>query len=108
MTINEFLIYAATAGGATALLSFLTERWPAFQTWTPSQRSYFSLGGSVALALAAWAILTFVPPDVLETLKAPFQVVAGVVIAWLANQFGHSADPARVRPVSIEPKPPQA
>ena len=101
MTFSEFLMYAATAAGSTALLSFLTERWALFQTWTPASRGYFSLGGSLVIALGAWAVLTYVPADTLEVLKAPFQIVSGVVIAWLSNQFAHKNDPARV----TTPKP---
>ena len=99
MGLNEFLLYAATGVGASALLSFITERWPLFQTWSPEARAYFSLIGSVLIALGAWAVLTYVPPDTLEQLRTPFQIVAGVVVAWLGNQFAHANDPAAERKV---------
>lgn len=94
MTLLEFLLWLAVGGGSAVALSFVTERAAWFQTWTKEAKSYFHLGGSVILSLGAWAILTYAPPEVLEYLQTPFQIVAGVFSAWLLNQLGHKADPA--------------
>ncbi len=94
MKLTDFLIWLTSAAGASAALSFIAERVPAFQRLSPAHKSLFHLAGSVALALAAYAILTYVPPDVLAQIAPVFQIVAAVVGSWLANQVAHRADPA--------------
>lgn len=94
MTINEFFVWLASSAGAAAFFSFIAQRIPALDNLSPAQKSYLHLVGSVTIALAAWAVLTYVPPDVLDQLAAPFRVLYGVIIAWLANQIAHRADPA--------------
>ena len=93
MSITEFLIWLSSSAGATTALSFVAERLPAFQALSASARSYTMLIGSVAIAGAAYAVLTYTPPEVLAQLVPWFQVVYGVVAAWIANQFAHKADP---------------
>ena len=94
MELSQFLIYVASGGGAAALVSFAGERLPWFQRQTPRAKSYLMLGASVVTALGSWAVMTYVPAAVLAQVRVPFQVVAGVVSAWLANQFAHNNDPA--------------
>lgn len=93
MDLMQFLTWLASAAGATAFLSFVAERIPAFQTLSAGAKGYVMLGGSIVIALAAFAVITYVPPAVLDQLKPWFQVVYGVVAAWLASQFAHKADP---------------
>ena len=94
MELSQFLIYVASGGGAAALVSFAGERLPWFQRQTSRVKSYLMLGASIIVALGAWAVMTYVPADVLAQVRVPFQIVAGVVSAWLANQFAHANDPA--------------
>ena len=94
MELSQFLIYVASGGGAAALVSFAGERLPWFQRQTPRTKSYIMLGASVIVALGAWAVMTFFPAAVLAQMLVPFQIVAGVVSAWLGNQFAHANDPA--------------
>lgn len=92
MTIIEFLTWAGTAAGAAAILSFVAERLPAFQSLTPEVKGYVMLGGSALIALAAYAVLQFVPAETLAVIAPYFQVMYGVVAAWIANQVAHKAD----------------
>lgn len=94
MDIREFLLWLVSAAGAGAVFSFVAERIPAFQRLTAQAKSYWVLAGSLALSLGAYAILAYVPPEVLDALKPWFQVAAGVVGTWLTTQLAHSADPA--------------
>ena len=94
MSINDFLVFLASAGGASAALSFIAERLPAFQTLAAGTKALVHLGGSLLIALGAWAVLTYVPADQLAQLAPVFQVVYGIVGAWMANQVAHSQDPA--------------
>lgn len=92
MSIQDFLVWLASAGGATATLAFIAERVPAFQKLTPDQKWYVHLAGSLVIALAAYAVLTYFPANTLVLLAPWFQIVYGVVFAWLANQVAHKVD----------------
>lgn len=93
MDLTQFLTWLASAAGAAAALSFVAERVPAFQQLSADLKGYVMLAGSILLALAAYAVLTFVPADQLAQLAPWFQVLYGVVAAWIANQVAHKADP---------------
>jgi hypothetical protein len=93
MDLATFLTWLGSAGGAAAVFSFIAERIPALQEWTPLERSLLHLVGSLGIALAAYAVLTYVPPDTLAQLAPAFQLVYGVAAAWLANQIAHTNDP---------------
>lgn len=93
MTIVQFLTFLASAGGASAALSFIAERTPAFQAWSKQKKSLTMLGGSLAIALTAYGVLTYVPADVLNQLAPYFQIAYGIVGTWIANQLAHAQDP---------------
>lgn len=94
MDLMQFLTWLATSAGAAAAVSFLAERIPAFQAWTPQVKNYAMLAGSALAALAAYAVLTYVPAETLGMIAPWFQIVSGVFVAWLANQGAHKIDPA--------------
>lgn len=94
MTITDFLIWLGSSAGATAALSFIAERLPAFQALSSTAKSYTMLIGSILLAGVAYAVLTFVPSETLTALVPWFQIVYGAVASWIANQFAHQQDPA--------------
>jgi hypothetical protein len=94
MNIYDFLVWLATAGGAAATLSFILERIPQFQNLTSDLKSWINLSGTIILALAAYAVLTYVPKETLTLLAPWFQIVAACVTAWLASQVAHKIDPA--------------
>lgn len=93
MTLPDFLTWLASAAGAAAALSFVAERIPAFTALAPDVKGYAMLIGSALLALAAYAVLAFVPAETLAQLAPWFQVIYGVAAAWIANQVAHKADP---------------
>ncbi len=95
MSIHDFLLFMASAGGASAAFAFIAERVPAFQALPASRKSLVMLGGSLLIALLAWAVLTFIPAATLAQIAPAFQVAYGVVGTWIAGQIAHSADPAR-------------
>lgn len=94
MDLREFLIWLGTSAGAGAALSFIAERIPAFNALTSTVKAYIHLLGSLALALAAYAVMTFVPAETLDALLPWFQIVAAGVGTWIVNQVAHKADPA--------------
>lgn len=114
MDLRDFFIWLASSAGAAAALSFIAERNSWFLKQSSSTKSYIQLGGSLVIALSAYAIVTYVPDTVMAALLPWFQIVAAVVGTWLANQLAHKGDPARVDPVvlvkpdivSVPSKPP--
>lgn len=94
MTIVQFLTFLASAGGASAALSFIAERIPAFQKLTSPNKALIHLCGSLSIALTAYAVLTYVPAETLSQLAPYFQIAYGVVGTWIANQVAHTHDPA--------------
>ena len=97
MSINEFLLFLASAGGASASAAFIAERLAPFQALPGDRKSLCMLGISLLLALVAWAVLTYVPEQQLQQIAPIFQLIYGVMATWMANQFSHTADPARSR-----------
>ncbi len=95
MTIDQFLTWLASAGGAPAAAAFVAERLPAFQQLPSGSKSLAMLGASLAIALAAYLVLTLTPAEQLAQIAPIFQVLYGVVGTWIAGQVAHSADPAR-------------
>ena len=94
MTIYEFLTWVGSAGGAAAVLSFVLERIPAFQQLSSEARSWVNLAGTIVIALTAYCIITYVPPEYLTAAAPFFQIIAACVTTWLASQVAHKVDPA--------------
>lgn len=95
MNINEFFTWLATGAGATAAVSFIVERIPKWHELTSEARSWIGFAGSTVIALGSYAVLTYVPKDVLTALAPFFGIVAGVAGIWMAGLLAHKADPAR-------------
>ncbi len=93
MTITEFFTFLAGAGGASAAAALIAERLSVFQNLDAGQKSVVMLGLSLLIALAAYAILTYVPQAELQRLAPLFQIIYGVAGTWLAGQIAHRADP---------------
>ena len=93
MDINQFLQWVASAGGAAGLVSFLAERFPALQKLSSQAKGLTQAGACIVLAIVAYAVMTYIPPDTLKTLAPYFQIVYGVGATWVANQIAHKADP---------------
>lgn len=92
--ITEFLTWLATSAGASVAFAFITERLSVFQSLSSRAKEIVHLVGPIAFALIAYAVLTYVPAEVLAQLAPIFQIVAAGVTAWVAGQVGHTFDPA--------------
>ena len=103
MDAQQFLTWLAVGGGYSAVLAFISERIPAFQALTPSNKQLFHLVGSLVIALAAYAALTYIPAAQLDALKPYFVVVSGVLGTWMAGQVAHNSDPSAAAKVDQAP-----
>lgn len=95
MTLNDFLLWLASSGGAAATMSFVAERIPSFQNLPSQKRSLYILIGSVVIALVAYAVLRFVPAGTLDQLSPFFAIIYSIAGTWVASQVAHKLDPAR-------------
>ena len=102
MTLLEFITWLGTSTGATVALSFLTERWPYFQTLSPLAKKVTHVLGASLLAvlvlLAQAYLIPLIPAETLTLLGNLFLVVAGIIGPYLAGQGFHAIDPARRDP----------
>jgi len=94
MDAQQFLTWLLSAGGYSAALAFITERIPAFQKLTPANKQLFHLVGSLIIALAAYAALTYLPKETLDAAKPFFVIISGVLGTWMTGQIAHNADPS--------------
>jgi hypothetical protein len=94
MSLNDFLYWLAWSGGAAIAAAFVLERIVWFQKQSSGTRSLLVMACSLAIALASFAVLRYVPGDVLKELAIWFQLVYGIVATWIASQVAHKADPA--------------
>ena len=88
----EALKWLAGGGAAVVaamLVSFLAERSAKFQALDRDAKLAVILGASVTIALGAWAVLTYVPPEVLAQLQSPFKIVFLAISAVLGTQVWH-------------------
>lgn len=94
MDAQQFLTWLLSAGGYSAALAFISERIPAFQKLSTNNKQLFHLVGSLVIALAAYAALTYLPKETLEQAKPFFVIISGVIGTWMTGQFAHNSDPA--------------
>lgn len=93
MTLEEFLKWLITSSGASAVMSFLLERFPPFQKLSSQVKAWVTYGGTLVLALGAYAIIIYVPAETLAALAPWFTILAGVTIPFVASQIAHKSDP---------------
>ena len=95
LTFEQFLASLAGGVGASALLSWITERIPAFQSLSSNVKWWIELIGTVGIAVGAYAISVYVPTETLTALAPWFSVVALAFASFKANQAAHRIDPSR-------------
>jgi hypothetical protein len=91
MSLSEFLVWLTGAGSIVAV-SFLAERWPWFQTLAAEQKKMFMFGACIVLSLGAFAVRTFVPPEILAQLAPWFGVISSVFAAVFLSETFHAVD----------------
>ena len=80
---------SAVAGAA--LVSLLAEHWAWFQRLPPTGKLVLQVAASALIALLAFLVVTFVPPEVLALMAPYWRVIFGAVVAALGNQLWHKA-----------------
>lgn len=94
MATLTWLAAGGSALAAAALVSFLAEKSTGFQRWPPEAKLALQLGASVLLAVVAFAVVTFVPAEVMAALAPWWRIVFGAIVAVLGNQYFHAGTKA--------------
>lgn len=88
-SLYDLLSWLIYSGGAILLGSWILDRIPAFVALTSDWKKYINMAVSAALALAAYALITYVPASVFDALAPWFSVVAGIVVLYGVQQINH-------------------
>jgi hypothetical protein len=82
--MEEVLKYLVSAGGASAVASFILELVPAYRNWSNAEgKKWAFFGVSLALSLGAFVVITFVPVEILKQIE-PWAVL---IIGVFTSQF---------------------
>jgi len=93
MGINDFLLWLATSAGASAVASWILERIPAYvKIAVATTKQWIFFGVCVLLAGGSYAIVTYVPADVLSALAPWFGMVAAVFLSVFTGTGFHKID----------------
>lgn len=88
-SISELLSWIIYSGGAILAASWLLERISGFQAQSPENKRWIAMAASVAIALAAYAILTYVPAQILAQINPWLTVAAGTIVLYSGGQIYH-------------------
>jgi len=94
MTLEQFLVWLI-GGGSVIALFWLAEQSTWFQGLSVVMKRLVMFGGSAILGLGALAVVTYVPPEVLEQLSPWFSIIAATFVSVFLNQAAHKFDPDR-------------
>jgi hypothetical protein len=83
----SWLIYS---GGAILVASWVLDRIAAYQDLKAETKRLVNMIVSAALALGAFAIITYVPADVFVMLDPWFKVILGTIVLYSGQQVVHS------------------
>jgi len=86
MTVSDFLVFLV-GGGGVLWISQLFEKWTWYQAQSSDMKKYIFAGVCLVISLGAFAVLTYVPKEFLESLTPWFTVAASI----LTYVFGGTA-----------------
>jgi uncharacterized membrane-anchored protein len=90
-TVTELLSWIVYSGGAILAASWVLDRIKRFQAATAENKRIFVMGTSVLVSLAGYAILTYVPPEIMTQLNPWLTVASGTIILYGGGQIYHQA-----------------
>ena len=93
MALNDFFALLLTAGGASAVASWILERIKAYSNISdPEVKRWIFFGVCTVLSVGSYCVITFVPESVLLQIAPYFGIVATVFLSvFLGNSF-HAKD----------------
>jgi len=92
MTINDFLAWLLGSGGSVMAASWILERIVWFQDKSADFKEWFFFAVASAIALAAYAGVTYIPQETIDMLAPYFTVVSGIFVTIVVGQAFHKLD----------------
>jgi len=90
MEISEVLKWLFSGAGSIAAFSWLAEQFPSWHALDSAKKKAYSFYGSASIALSAWAVLKYVPAEIIQAIGEPFAVVSGVFGLVFLGQVFHN------------------
>jgi hypothetical protein len=93
MSLSDFLTWVLGAGGASLVASWILERIPKY-TEIPSseQKQWIYFGVCLVLSIGSFAIVTYVPKEVLDSIAPWFGLAASVFTSIFIGSGFHKID----------------
>ena len=92
MGINEFFQWLVSSGGTVIVASWILERVAWFQTKTADFKEWFFFGATSVIWAAAYAVVTYVPQEVLTAIQPWFLGISGLFVVSVVGKLFHKAD----------------
>ena len=90
LTLSDFLVWLATGGGAAVAISKIGEMIPWFVALPSNTKKIVQYGLSALVGCAAFAVMSYAPPEVLDAIAPYFAILASLVVPIFLNQSYHS------------------
>jgi len=97
MSIQDVLVWLFGGVGASAVFSYLAERWEWFQSLTVDTKKVYKTVGASVIAILAFVAYTYVPVSYWEVLSPYWQVVVGVIAVNYGVEVFHFFDKKLVK-----------
>lgn len=75
MEFSQFLVFLFASGGNVAVASWILERWSWFQSLASNSKQYVFYGVAAIIGVAAWAVATFVPAEIISQIAPVFGIL---------------------------------
>lgn len=98
--LMSLLMWLTTAGGASAVVSFIAEKLAVWQLPPESgglssqAKWWIMLAASAALSIGAKLLIDFLPATAIDALTPYATIVIGIFVAFLANQAAYGLQKA--------------
>lgn len=94
MAMNDVLVWLMSAAGAIACVSWAFERMSWFQNLSSEAKEWTMFAGSALVALAARAVVVYVPADMLTQIAPWFEMVVAIFVTLFLSKGFHKVDKA--------------
>jgi Na+/proline symporter len=93
MNLSDFLIWLATSAGASSVASWVLERIPKYAALASAEaKRWIFFGVCAVLSCGSYAIITYVPSSVLQSLAPWFGLIASTFASIFIGTSFHKVD----------------
>jgi len=90
--MNEFFTWLVYGGGSIMAVSFILERFEKYQELSAETKKWVFFIFAAVLSLGSYAIVTFVPSEVVEAINPFFAIISGLFYNLFLGKSFHAAD----------------